>query len=46
MDENLVSNGGLIEEGDPCVPTDLLELHLLLEETGVTPEEFREVFGK
>jgi hypothetical protein len=33
------------ELGDPCVPPELLELHVLLEETGVSPENFKEVFG-
>jgi hypothetical protein len=33
------------QDEDPCVPTDLLELHVLLETSGVTPEEFKEVFG-
>lgn len=33
------------EEGDPSVPTELLELHLALEDEGVSPEEFGEVFG-
>lgn len=27
------------------VPTELLELHVELEDAGVTPEEFKEVFG-
>lgn len=31
--------------GSPDVPTDLLELHLVLEEKKVSPEEFKEVFG-
>ena len=39
-------NGEEMEEfGDPAVPTELLELHLDLEESGVSPEEFKEVFG-
>ena len=33
------------ELGDPAVPTELLELHLELEENGTTPEEFKEAFG-
>lgn len=33
-------------DGDHQVPVDLLELHLQLEEDGVTPEEFKEVFGE
>lgn len=32
------------EEMDPSVPTDLLQLHLDLEDARVTPEEFSEVF--
>lgn len=32
------------EDGDPSVPTDLLELHVQLEEEGVTPEEFKEMY--
>ncbi len=35
-----------VEDGDPSVPTDLLELHLDLEEAGVTPEEFKAVYDK
>lgn len=34
------------EEGldkDPAVPTELLELHMLLEAEGITPAEFKEV---
>lgn len=33
------------ETGDPSVPTDLLDLHVQLEDAGVTPEEFKEVYG-
>lgn len=33
------------EEMDPSVPTDLLELHTVLEEEGVTPEALKEQFG-
>ena len=33
------------ETGDPSVPTDLLDLYVQLEEEGVTPQEFGEVFG-
>lgn len=33
------------ETGDPSVPTELLELHLELEEAGVTPEQFKEAFS-
>ena len=33
------------ETGDPAVPTDLLELHVDLEEQGVSPEEFKEAYG-
>lgn len=34
-----------IETGDPSVPTELLELHVELEENDTTPEQFKEVFG-
>ena len=34
-----------VEGEDPSVPTDLLELHVLLEEAEVTPEAFKAVFG-
>lgn len=30
---------------DPSVPTELLELHVSLEDAGITPEEFKEIFG-
>lgn len=33
------------ELGDPSVPSELLELHVLLEEIGVSPDEFKEAFG-
>ena len=33
------------ENEDPSVPTELLELHVLLEEDEVSPKEFKEVFG-
>ena len=33
------------EDMDPSVPTELLLLHLDLEDAGVTPDEFREAFG-
>lgn len=33
------------EDADPSVPTDLLEIHLKLEEIGATPEDFQRVFG-
>lgn len=32
------------EDMDPSVPTDLLQLHLDLEDARVTPEEFSEAF--
>lgn len=35
----------VVEEGDPAVPTELLDLHVQLEEAGVTAEEFKEVFN-
>ena len=31
---------------DPSVPTELLELHVELEENEVSPEEFKEAFGE
>lgn len=34
------------EDGDPSVPTDLLDLHVQLEVEGVTAEEFQEVYGE
>lgn len=33
------------EEGDPSVPSVLLELHIELELANISPEEFKEVFG-
>lgn len=33
------------DDEEPSVPTDLLELHVALEDKGVTPKEFKEVFG-
>lgn len=33
------------DDSDPSVPTELLELHMDLEDAGVTPEEFKEVYG-
>lgn len=33
------------EDMDPSVPTDLLELHLELEEAGVSPEDFKEAYA-
>jgi len=40
-DENEIQE----ETGDPSVPTELLEMHVLLEETGMTPDQFKEAFG-
>jgi hypothetical protein len=34
-----------LETGDPSTPPDLLELHILLEDLGVSPEAFKEAFG-
>lgn len=34
-----------LEEGNPSVPTELLELHVELEDAGVTPEELKEAYG-
>ena len=31
---------------DPCVPTELLDLHVALEKAEITPEQFKEVFGE
>lgn len=36
----------IFEEGDPSVPTELLELHLELEDAEITPEEFNKIFGE
>lgn len=33
------------EDVDPSVPSELLELHLELEESEVSPEEFKEAYG-
>lgn len=33
------------EDMDPSVPTDLLEIHISLEENDMTPEEFKKEFG-
>jgi hypothetical protein len=35
----------VVENDDPSVPTELLELHVDLENVDVTPEEFKEAFG-
>lgn len=32
------------EDMDPSVPSDLLQLHLDLEDAGMTPDEFAEAF--
>lgn len=34
-----------VEDMDPSVPTDLLELHVALEEAGVSPEDFKEAMA-
>jgi hypothetical protein len=34
------------EDVDPSVPTELLDLHVQLEEAGITPEEFKEVYDE
>lgn len=34
-----------LSTGDPSVPPELLEIHVALEETGTTPEEFEKEFG-
>lgn len=34
------------EDADPSVPTELLDLHVALEEADVTPEDFKEVYGE
>lgn len=34
-----------VDSPDPSVPSELLELHVELEEAEVTPEEFKEVYG-
>jgi hypothetical protein len=33
------------EDMDPSVPTELLEIHIALEENDMTPEEFEKEFG-
>lgn len=33
------------ETGDPSVPTELLDLYVQLEDQGLTPEKFKEVFN-
>ncbi len=33
------------EDADPSVPTELLAIHLAIEDAGITPDEFKEVFG-
>lgn len=33
------------EDGDPSVPSDLLELHVELEEKGVSVDDFQEAYG-
>lgn len=33
------------EDADPSVPTELMELHLELEEAGVNPADFKEAYG-
>lgn len=33
------------EDADPSVPTELLEIHVAIEDEDMTPEEFKEVFG-
>lgn len=33
------------EDMDPSVPTELLEIHITLEENDMTPEEFAKEFG-
>lgn len=33
------------DDEEPSVPTDLLELHVALEESDVSPEAFKEAYG-
>lgn len=33
------------EDMDPSVPTELLEIHIALEENDMTPEKFEKEFG-
>ncbi|MET0785492.1 MAG: hypothetical protein ABWY25_02145 [Paenisporosarcina sp.] len=40
-----MSDSEVEDDADPSVPTELLELHVELEDSGMTPEEFKEVFG-
>lgn len=42
MTKEIKNKESLDEVGDPSVPTELLELHIELEERGATPEEFKE----
>jgi len=43
--ENDIDVEELNENGDPLVPTELLELHVELEVAGTTAEEFKSAFG-
>ena len=44
MSEEDVANEGTGDD-TPAVPTDLLELHLLLEQDGTSPEAFKDFVG-
>jgi hypothetical protein len=47
MSENEeLSESEVDEDADPSVPTELLDLHVQLEEADVTPEAFKEVYGE
>jgi hypothetical protein len=41
----MTENEDLETFDDPSVPTELLELHVELEQAQVSPEQFKEVFG-
>ena len=42
IDPEEMEDAGAME---PSVPTDLLELHLELEEAGVSPQDFKEAYA-
>lgn len=46
MDEEIEESTESAEDMDPSVPPELLELHLELEDAGVSPEEFKEAYGE
>lgn len=42
MDKEIVEED--LSSGDPSVPSDLLDLHVQLEDVGMTPEDFQKEF--